>query len=112
MKYNPLLPISKIEAEEILKNTDDNKSLCELIFRIVYYIDDIKWLENKILKISELQSIDIKKTIITSISDIVRIHWFLPNKLEKLLNTYHKDSSISDYLDEYLEDIKYIINWK
>ena len=112
MKYNSLLPISKIEADKILKTTNDEKSICELIFRIVYHIDDLNWLEEKIFIISQINNININKCIITSISDIVRIHWELPKKLKKLLNSYEKDSKIKDYLSDYLDDIKYLLKSK
>jgi hypothetical protein len=63
MEYKKLEPITKDEVENILKNSNDNFTFSETLFRMVNYIDDIDFIEKNILYISDKNIIQEKRVI-------------------------------------------------
>ena len=110
MEYKQLEPITKDQVEESLSTSDDNFILAETLFRMVYSIDDIDFVEKNIINISKIDSLH--KQVITSISDFVSINRCLTETLKKLLKNFKNDSSLTTYVKEIEDDIKNFLKIK
>jgi hypothetical protein len=56
MQYKALEPITKKEVENILRDSKDEFILSETFFRMMYYVDNINFVEKNILIFQKLIS--------------------------------------------------------
>jgi len=105
MRYEDVLPISRKEAETALFSNDD-MAICDTLIRITYHDSDWKWAQAQCLNFGKHPMPEVRRSAATCLGHLARIHGVLDiDVVCSLLNELLKDSDVSGYAQNALDDI-------
>jgi hypothetical protein len=78
MKYHEILPISKEDAEILLK-CNNPEFICDALLRLTYHDSDFIWVQDKCIEFLEYPNIMVKEIAIVCLGHLARIHGQIGN---------------------------------
>jgi hypothetical protein len=109
MEYQEVLPISREDAESLLKG-ENPLLICEVLLRLTYHDPDLFWVQDKCIVFLEYPDIRVKELAVTCLGHLARIHAQIGNpKVIPILSNLLKDSEIKGRVEDVLDDIEVFV---
>lgn len=108
MEYHKIKPIDVKESEKILKSNFSKDELIDLLVRISYYIDDMKYIVCKLNEYFDYDE-DVTWVVIICCGHLARIHWYTNDLLIKRIidiKSNTSNSKILSKIENMIDDIK------
>ena len=106
MRYIPLDPISREDAEEAF-SSGSSAAVCHALARLVHHDPDWRWLQDKCIRMTGHPDIDVVGLAIGSFGDIARIHGNLDlGTVLPLLDRLHDNTALAGRVEDAWDDIE------
>jgi hypothetical protein len=109
MEYHEVLPICRSEAERLLGSGNET-AIIQALLSSAYHDADWPWVQNHCVQLLEHSEPDVRRIAVICFGHIARIHRTLDLALVlPKLWTLKEDASMSDCVEDTLEDIRIFV---
>jgi hypothetical protein len=106
LQYEPIPPLTKLEVDAALAS-GDTKEVCQAILSLALHDDDWRTAQNLCLSQLSNRDIWVKRTSLTALGHIVRIHQTLDLKIVvRAVCALPADNLLDGWVDQLLDDIE------
>lgn len=105
MRYQPLEPVSKDEAESRFASGDAQLT-AETLISIALNYPDNAWVEKYISRFAAHQHPDVRRAAALSLGHLARIHGYVGDSALTAVQALIDDEDMSGAVDDALEDVK------
>jgi hypothetical protein len=106
MEYREVLPVSRAEAE-ILLRSGDVTAIIPALLSAAYHDPDWRWVQCRCLELLNHCDLDVRRVAITCLGHLARIHRTLDlGEVLPKLSLLKSDSSVCGWVEDALDDIR------